>query len=394
MTELMREKLIQRTQEFEALLIPDMPSSILYLGTPQSMESVYNKLEYPTTILPAEVPTDSTVYEGKLDDWVLLQGKPGEAVDKVRFPNEVLLERQAGMGLAGYKLQFMLDTTLSDAERFPLKQSDMIVHPLDTVEAPMTISYTGSKEYSLDIPNLGFTGDRCHRPLRVSKDTAEYDLKIMSIDPSGSGLDETTFVVIGVLSGNAYVIDWGGTKKGYSDEALMYLAMKAREHKVNEIVPEKNFGSGMFTELFRKILIKVYPCTIVDDFNVKGQKEKRIIDNIAPILTNHQLIFNEDRVREEIEWVQKSPTDNLQYSLIYQLTPMTYDKDCVPHDDRIDALAIACQYISDMVVVSAESRLQDLKEQEMLDWLNDRVYSTARIQGTSRLGGTSKVYHS
>ena len=393
MTELMREKLIQRTQEFEALLIPDMPSSILYLGTPQSMESVYNKLEYPTTILPAEVPVDDTVYEGKLDDWVMLQGKPGEAVDKVRFPREVLLERQAGMGLSGYKLQYMLDTTLSDAERFPLKQSDMIIHPIDTYEAPMTIAYTGSKEYSIDIPNLGFTGDRFHKPLRYSSDTAEYDKKIMSIDPSGSGLDETTYCIIGILSGNAYVIDWGGTKKGFSDEALMLLAMKAKEHKVNEIVPEKNYGSGMFTELFRKVLIKVYPCTIIDDFMVKGQKEKRIIDNVAPILTNHQLIFNEDRVREEIEWVQKNPSDNLQYSLMYQLTHMTYDKDCIPHDDRIDCLAIGCQYISDMVVVSAEQRLEDIKEQEMLDWLNDKVYSTARVAGNTRLcRSTSKVY--
>ena len=66
-TELMREKLINRTQEFEALLIPDMPSTILYLGTPQSMESIYNKIDYTTKILPAQVPEDESVYEGKLD---------------------------------------------------------------------------------------------------------------------------------------------------------------------------------------------------------------------------------------------------------------------------------------------------------------------------------------
>jgi hypothetical protein len=356
------------------------------------MESVYNKLEYPTIVLPAEVPADETVYEGKLDDWVLLQGKPGEATDKVRFPKEVLLERKAGMGLSGYKLQYMLDTTLSDAEKFPLKQSDMIVHPVDSIEGPMTIAHTSSKSYSLDIPNLGFTGDRLHRPLRVSEDTGKYDKIIMSIDPSGSGMDETTYCVLGVLSGNVYLLDWGGTRKGFSDEALMILAMKAKEHKVNEIVPEKNYGSGMFTELFRKVLIKVYPCTIIDDFMVKGQKEKRIIDNISPILTNHQLIVNEDRLREEIEWVQKNPADNLQYSLIYQLTHMTYDRDCVPHDDRVDCLAIGCQYLSGMVVVDAERRLEELKEQEMLDWLHDKVYNKPRLSNPYRLVGSSKVY--
>jgi len=389
-TEMMREKLINQAKEFEDLLIPELKSNIVCLGTPQSMESVYNKMPYTTVVLPAQVPEDESVYEGKLDPWVMLQGKAGEATDKIRFPKEVLVERQAFKGMASYKLQYMLDTTLSDAERFPLKQSDMIVHPVDSEEAPMTIAYTGSKEYSIDIPNLGFTGDRHHRPLRISSDTMKYDKKIMAIDPSGSGMDETTYCVIGILSGNAYVIDWGGTKKGFSDEALMILSLKAKEHKVNEIVPEKNYGGGMFTELFRKMLTKVYPCTIIDDFMVKGQKEKRIIDNIAPILTNHQLIFNEDRVRSEIEWVQKNPADNLQYSLMYQLTHMTYDKGCIPHDDRIDCLAIGCQYISDMVVVNAESRLDAIKEQEMMDWLNDKIYSTARLGGTSRLGGSSR----
>ena len=393
MTELMREKLINRTQEFEALLIPDMPSSIMYLGTPQSMESIYNKLDYRTVVLPAQVPDDETVYEGKLDDWIMLQGKPGDATDKIRFPNDVLLERQAGMGTAGYKLQYMLDTTLSDAERFPLKQGDMIVYPLDKTEAPATISYTGSKDYALDIPNLGFTGDRFHKPIRVSNDYLKYDKIIMSIDPSGTGTDETTWTVLGVLSGNVYVLDWGGTRLGYSEEALMILALKAKEYKVNEIVPEKNFGAGLFTELFRKTLIKVYPCTIIDDFNVKGQKEARILDNTIPLFTNHQIIFNEDKIREEVEWVQKNPVENLQYSLMYQLTHMTYEKGCVVHDDRVDSLAIACQYISDMVIVSAKDRLEYIKEQEMLDWLNDKVYSTPRVVGSTRLcKDTSSVY--
>jgi len=371
---MMREKLINRTQEFEALLIPDMPSTVLYLGTPQCMESIYNKIDYPTKILPAQVPEDESVYEGKLDDWIMMQGKAGEATDKVRFPNEVLLERQAGMGTAGYKLQYMLDTTLSDAERFPLKQSDMIVYPLDKKEAPMTISYTGNKEYSLDIPNLGFTGDRCHKPIRVAGDYMKYDKIIMSIDPSGTGSDETTWCVLGVLCGNVYILDWGGTRLGYSDEALMILALKAQEYKVNEIVPEKNFGSGMFTNLFVKTLAMVYPCTVIDDFNVKGQKEVRIIDNIEPLLTNHKLIMNYELIQEDYEEVKREPT-NIVYSLIYQLTHITRDKGSLVHDDRLDALAIACQYIQDMVLVDTDKTIKALKDAEMEKFLYEKVYS-------------------
>ena len=239
MTESLREKLIQRTGEFEALLIPDLPSSILYLGTPQSMESIYNKLDYTTVILPAQVPDNEESYEGKLDHWIMKQGKAGDATDKIRFPQEVLMERQAGMGLASYKLQYMLDTTLSDAERFPMKQKDMIVYPTDKLEAPLTITYSNSNSLALDIPNLGFTGDILHAPIRVSSTYQKYDKIIMAIDPSGSGFDETSWAVIAVLSGNVYVLDIGGTKLGYNDEALMILALKAKEYNVNENCPRK-----------------------------------------------------------------------------------------------------------------------------------------------------------
>ena len=374
MTEDMRAKLIQRTTEFEALLIPEMQSSILMLGTPQSLESVYNKMEYPKVILPAEVPEDEMVYNGALDPWIFTCGKPGDATDKVRFPKSVLLERKAGMGAANYRLQYLLDTTLSDAERFPLKCKDMIVMPLDKYEAPMTVNYAGTREYALDIPILGFTGDTYHKPYRVSDIYKPYERKIMSIDPSGSGQDETTYAIFGVLAGNLYLLEWGGSRKGYAEETLVMLAEKAKEYNVNEIVPEKNFGSGMFTELLKKVLIHIYPCSIVEDFNVRGQKERRIIDNVGPILGKHQLVVNETMIREEADWVNELPVERLQYSLMYQLTHITYDRDSIPHDDRLDAIAIGCQYLADSVIVDADNALKQLKEAEMEKWLEEKVY--------------------
>ena len=376
MTEMMREKLITKTREFEALLVPDMPSSIIYLGTPQSMESIYNKLEYRTVILPAEVPEDETIYEGKLDPWILLQGKPGEATDKVRFPKDVLLQRRAGYGLAGYKLQYMLDCSLSDAERYPLKLKDLIVTSIDSIEAPVSISYTGSKEYVInEIPTLGFTGDTYHRPLRVNERAEKYDVIVMSIDPSGQGTDETTYAVVGVKNGYVYVIDVGGTDKGYSDEALVFLSNKAKEHKVNTIVPEKNWGGGMFYNLLTKVISKIYPCTIEDDFRVVGQKEVRIIDNIEPLTTNHKLVFNYELLSKDAEEATKHP-ENLQYSLMYQYTHITREKGCLTHDDRIDALAIACQYVKDMVMVDAEDTIKALEEAEMERWLYEKIYGS------------------
>lgn len=390
-TELQREQLLQKVQEYESLLIPDKPSKVYFLGTPQSMESIYNKLPFKTTILPAQVPKNLEVYGGKIDPWILEQGPAGSPTDKVRFPIDVLNLRKAGMGTSNYQLQFMLDTSLSDANRFPLKNKDLVVMSVQKTQAPMSVHYSGSQLHEIpDMANFGFTGDRFHSPLSVDQEVKEYDKLIMSIDPAGSGSDEITYAIIGVLSGNVFLIDWGGSHKGFSDESLLELAMKAKEYKVNEVVPEKNWGGGMFAEMFRKTLNAVYPCMLIDDFNVSGQKELRIINNIEPLLTNHQVIFNEDRIREEHRWVEEDPAERLQYSLMYQMTHITRDKQSLVHDDRLDAVAIGFEYIKDMVIVDADKILADMKakeEQDIIDSMIDGTYGPDYTSGGTKFVG-------
>lgn len=388
-TELQREQLLQKVQEYESLLIPDKPSKVYFLGTPQSMESIYNKLPFRTVILPAMVPNNLEVYNGKIDPWILEQGPAGTPTDKIRFPLDVLNLRKAGMGAANFQLQFMLDTSLTDANRFPLKFKDLVVMSLQKDKAPMTVHYSSSKNNVIeDIPNLGFTGDRFHSPLMVGTEVQKYDKLIMSIDPAGSGEDEITYAIIGVLSGNAFILDWGGSHDGFSDKSLMTLALKAKEYAVNEIVPEKNWGGGMFTEMFRKVLNAVYPCTVIDDFNVSGQKEVRIINNVEPLTTNHQVILNEDRLREEIRWVEEDPAERLQYSFVYQFSHLTRDKQALVHDDRLDAVAIGLQYIKDMVIVDADKVLADMKAKEEQDIIDSMIDGTYGPDYYDRAGST------
>jgi len=393
-TELQREQLLQKVQEYESVLIPDKPSKVYFLGTPQSMESIYNKLPFRAVILPAQVPENLEVYGGKLDDWILKQGPAGSPTDKIRFPMDILHIRKAGMGPSNYQLQFMLDTSLTDAQRFPLKLRDLIVVPLRKDVAPSVIHYSGSITNEInDVANLGFTGDRFHSPLSVSPESAKYQKLIMSIDPAGSGTDEITYTIIGVLNGNVFILDWGGSHLGFSDESLMQLALKAKEYNVHEIVPEKNWGGGMFTEMFRKVLNAVYPVTVVDDFNVSGQKEQRIINNIEPLLANHQIIINEDRVRTELSWVEKVPAEHLQYSLIYQLTHITHDRQSLVHDDRVDALAIGIQYIKDMVIVDASKVLEMLRikeEEDRIAAMVDGTYCQDYLDSTSSAPSNGK----
>lgn len=382
MTEGMRAKLIQSVREVEALLIPDMPSSVVMLGTPQSIESIYNKLDYPVSVIPAQVPEDPMLYEGKLDDWVLTRGVAGDAVDPERFPLEVLMQRKAGYGNSGYNLQFMLDTTLSDANRFPLKLKDLVVMNTEIEECPLSVTYTGDSRNTItELANLGFTGDRYQSALRINERYAEYDLKVMAIDPSGTGADETTWAIIGVKNGLVYVLDVGGHHLAYSTEGMTLLAYKAQEYNVNEIVVEKNYGDGMWSSMFEPVLVSIFPRTVYD-YQSRGQKEVRIIDTLEPITSNHKMVWSRDLIEREIQEGMADPKDLIRTTL-YQYTHITRDRQSLVHDDRVDVLAIACDHIKHLVVVDPELMAARFKEEQKQTILDEYFAKTLAQYGNN-----------
>jgi len=387
-TQLMREKLTEQVKEFSNILIPDVPGSVIFLGTPQSMESIYSKLPYPMKILPAKVPSDLSIYNGNIDPWVMEQGEPGTPTEKVRFSEEELAIRLSEVGLGTFMLQYMLDTSLADSDRYPLKQADLIVMELDKEMAPVNVAYGKGKATIInELENVGFSGDYLHSPSWVDDRREKYDNIIMSIDPSGSGTDETAYVIVGIKNGFVFILDVGGTEDGYSDAALMMLALKAKEYNVKTIVPEKNMGSGMFAVLLEKTLRLVYKCNIEKDFVSKGQKELRIINNIEPLLRNHKLVINYDVVSNDINNATTGSSKSLIYSLLYQMTHITKEKQALVHDDRIDTLAIACEYVKDSVILDANELLKQAKKEEMEKWLQEKVYGAKKSLNCSFIRG-------
>ena len=134
MTEMMREKLLQLCTEAESILTPKDDSRIMYLGTPQTTFTIYRKLaerNYRPFVWPARVPGNLATMKvlshhnskRDIDDGA----EPWAVTDPDRFADDDLLEREAAMGRSNFMLQFMLDTSLSDAEKFPLKMADLVV---------------------------------------------------------------------------------------------------------------------------------------------------------------------------------------------------------------------------------------------------------------------------
>lgn len=348
----MREKLLERTKEFSAILKPLESSKIIYLGTPQTEDSIYNKLPdtFDMRIWPARVPTsdEAEAYGGKLAPYIVsLMGKlpAGSPTDPLRFTSSDLAEREAEYGRAGFALQFMLSTRLSDADRYPLKVRDLIVMDVQTDKAPMKVDWLPdpNKEHK-KLPNLSMAGDRFYGPAAYSQEFKEFKGSVLAIDPAGRGKDETGYAVVKRLNGFLFVRRAGGLQGGYDTATLTQLAKIAKEEEVNHVVIEANFGDGMYTELFKPVLAKHRLCT-VEEVKHSVQKERRIIDTLEPVMARHKLVMDIQVVEDDYRTAQLYEADNkFTKTLIYQLSRISYDKGSLKHDDRLDALSIAVNY--------------------------------------------------
>lgn len=346
LTQLMRDRLAEAVKEFEAILSPG--GTILFLGTPQSEMSIYNVLPergYTTVIFPARFPTAAqrARYGERLADYIVEQVEKnpllaGTSTEPTRFSEQDLMEREASYGRSGFALQFMLDTTLADGNRYPLKLGDLMVMGLNPTMGPAKAAWGSSPELVINtLPVVGLAGDRFHRPAFIDKEWMPYQGAVMAIDPSGRGADELGYAVVKHLNGLLYATRVGGLQNGYSPENLEALAKIAREQGVNLILIEDNFGDGMFTALFKPALMKHYACTI-EEVHSTGQKERRIIDVLEPVLNQHRLVIDEKVVRDDYN------PERVNYQLMYQLTRITKDRHALRHDDRLEALAMAVKH--------------------------------------------------
>ena len=360
LTQLMRDRLAESVKEFDAILKPN--GHIKYLGTPQTEMSIYNTLSergYQVRVWCSRYPKaeQAALYGNRLAPYIQdkLNAYPelsnskhhdkyGQPVDPDRFDEADLLEREASYGRSGFALQFMLDTTISDADRYPLRLSDLIVMDVDTSNAPVKVVWgSGPDQVIDDLPITGLAGDRLHRPVFVHKDFLEYNSSVMWIDPSGRGSDETSYCVLKMLNGFLYLRRMGGYRDGYSPDTLQGLSNIAKQESVNFIGIEANFGDGMFSQLLKPYLTRTHSCQ-VEEFKNTTMKEQRIIDTLEPVMNQHRLIVDRKLFREDVD-----NTPDAAYQLFYQMTRITRERGALSHDDRIDVLAMAVgHYVEQM----------------------------------------------
>jgi hypothetical protein len=283
----LRERIAVLIKEFASVLKPG--GRVIYLGTPQVEQSLYNRLPergYKIMVWPAEVPENTEAYHGTLAPFIermVERGVPAHTpVEPSRFPRAELDKKCTELGKSEYALQFMLDTNPSEIDKHPLKLRDLIVSTLDDTMTHVRVVHSSDKDFGIkDLTSGGFDGDFYHRPAWKSEEMAPFSESIMFVDPSGRGGDETSYCVLKILYSQLHLFAIGGYKDGFAESTLAGLAGTAVRYKVTKIIVEPNYGGGMFTQMLRTAVLKIGRAAVEDAEWSRGMKEARILDVLS-----------------------------------------------------------------------------------------------------------------
>ena len=379
-----REVLEDLTKEFEAICAE---GDILYLGTPQSVESIYNNLPgrgYQIRIWPGRYPTEQEqeTYGENLapmiaQDMIINQNlREGGGVDGSRgkpccpemFPETILLSKEISMGPAKFTLQYMLNTTLSDSDRYPLKLENLMVADFSRDQAPVLPVWSNDPRNLYRSTVMGGKY-KVYRVVQHAYELRPFEETIMYIDPAGGGKngDEMGYAVINLIGAYIYISAIGGVPGGYEESKLMKLVEVAKLHGAKTVCIEKNYGNGAHANMLKPLFAKAKWPVRLEDVYESGQKELRIIDIIEPLLSSHRLIISPQALDSDATTVGiYSVEQQVTYRFVHQLKMLTRDRGCLRHDDRLDALAGAIRWVIEkldfdtQVVIEARRRAEEV----------------------------------
>lgn len=390
-TQVQREKLRTRAQEFVDVLTPG--GQMIGLGTPQVEDTVYNEIEgwgFARMKIPARYPDPTWMAKlgqylsprlaRNLEEDRSLEGRPTEP----RFDEEVLRKREM-VSRSRFQLQNMLDTSLADEDRYPLKLRDLVVVDLEPLRGPESASWTNDeRRRRQDLPCVGLTGDAFYGPRDLDAPLADYDYRVLAVDPSGRGADETAFAVGAASGGLAYLLEVEGLYgDGYGPAVMGRICDAAARYGVHCIIVEDNFGGGMFENLLGAALHEKvkevraggleWAGASIESVHHTINKEHRIIDTLEPVMNQHRLLVASSVVEQDRPGRGEAPET---YRLFHQMTRIQRVKGALTHYDRLDAVAMLVAHLTDrMGLTAATTRDRRVLEEERAMWAEYRAHN-------------------
>lgn len=405
-----RGLLLHLSKEFSSICTH---GDILYLGTPQSKDSIYNTLQgrgYEIRIWPGRYPTEDELekYGTRLAPFIVdrlradpslqrgggIDGSKGQPADPERYTEADLVEKELDKGPEDFQLQYMLDTSLADAARQQLKLSDLVVANFDSQLLPEIILWQAAEKYQVPLNNeFPVPLSKMYYALPVDCQFSKPIDIFMYIDPAGGGSDELGYGITTALGPYIHVLDVGGLKGGLTDDNGERLAQIIARSGVTRIKVESNMGHGLFEINLRAILAKFGLSHVgVSGEYSTGQKERRIIDSLVGAMQRHRVVvhpqvFDSDTLYGK----QHSQEVRQQYSLWYQLSNITTDRNSLTHDDRLECMAGAVREFKNVLMQDEHKAAAARALINIQSFLSNPMgYST---KGNPTSSGTRKIVH-
>lgn len=378
-TAVQRAKLLHITKDFTSI---NSNGRIIWLGTPQTLESIYNSLAargVSIRIWPGRYPTEvqRKFYGNNLAPSIVraLQTNPslasgggvlgdqGQPIDPMILDEQTLQKKELDQDTPYFQLQHMLNTTLSDNMRYPLKPEKLVMLTTDGKRMPLTVVRGMMDTHKVDKQVCDFAF-KLSIPHQLSPETATFQSIWAYVDPApgGANADETAYAIAGFLNGNIILLSVGGIPGGYDDDKMEELAKRLARFKLDGLTIEKNMGFGAFAHIFTPILRKHIQCQIDEDL-VTGQKEARIINTLAPVMGRGALLVDEAVVDEDKSCCARyTPAMQQTYSLFYQLAKISMARGALVHDDRCDAVEGVVRHFQEALAQDQEKRLVSMRK--------------------------------
>ena len=392
-TETQRAALEHLSKDFTSIC---QKGRIMYLGTPQTVDSIYTNLPargYIIRVWTGRVPTaeEAKHYGETLAPYIVgmmddpknqtgggVDGTRGVPTDPVLLGEEALTAKELDQGTAYFNLQHMLNTELSDELRHPLKAKNLIIMNFGVDKAPGDITWMPSPEKLIFVDGKFTSKPQFYRPFQMSSQLYDFEGKHMYVDTAGGGEngDETVAAVTYFLHGYIFLAEILKMKGGYTEENYILMSKLALKHRVNSIDVEKNFGYGAFAAAWRPIIHREYKltglntCPTIEDVWESGQKELRIIDCLEPVMARHRLIVHEDIIDYDVQSVNKYPIDQREsYKFFHQMAKISRERGSLIHDDSIDAVAGSVRKWVEMLAVDEQVRMSQKETDENVGFM-------------------------
>jgi hypothetical protein len=360
-----REKLWDRCLELENVINKHDQSMVRFLGTPQSKDSVYNRLGgiYKIIKFPAVMPDLGNPEDVEdVDEYILsLNLDTDESTQPERFPTEKLREIEGKVGPTNFDLHYRLKTTSADIKKYPLRLDDLVVMDIDPEVFPVKVVHAKSV-VNRRVSSMGMKGDLIYEPMHIEPKFVEYGQTVMFIDPSGRGADETAICVASFAHGYIVIHELTGIQGGYDNETMMKICKLVNQYGLNMIRYESNYGDGMFGKILQPVIANNCGPVAIEEYRVSGSKEARIVSTLEPIMAQHRLVMDTEVVQDKENQIQ--------------ITRMQNKRGALKHDDRVDVLSAAVSYWTEALAIDPDREMQNKQAEDyqakIKDWMSNK----------------------